>query len=420
MSLQQRLKDYDDASFDPFATFDAMSGHLEVLDPYPQFRQIQARGNVQRGDIREAFGLAPFPLWGDLPSYMVFGYANVAAVFGDAATYSSAIMQRIYESSFGLSINGMDPPEHARYRRLFQKAFLPDTVAKWGSELVPRVVNGIIDGFAGRGKAELVGEFTSRYPFEVVYGQLRLPQADRETFHRLAVGLMCIGIDPAHAQEASLKMGEYFRLLLDERRREPMGDDDLVTLVANAEIDGERLPEEIAISFLRQLMNAAGDTTYRSTGSLLVGLLTHPQQLAGLREDRQLIPQAVEEALRWDGPLTTLTRQTTRAVDIDGVTIPAGAKIDVMAGTANRDSTRYPNPDVYDLHRPQARHMAFAYGPHICIGLHLARLEMSRALDVLLDRLPGLRLDPDHPPPNILGLNSRAPAQIHVCFDAAS
>ncbi len=346
------------------------------------------------------------------------GYKLVERVYGDGATFSNAIMQRIYNDSFGRSINGMDAPEHPRYRRLFQKAFMPQTVNQWGNELVPGVLGEIIDQFAQRGRAELVSEFTVKYPFHVIYAQLDLPAPELEVFHRLAAGLMCIMVDYPHALEASRNMGDYFQLLLMERR-EQQGTD-LISLLAHAEIDGERLPDEVAVSFLRQLMNAAGDTTYRSTGSLLVGLLTNTEQLDAVRKDRTLIPRAVEEALRWDGPLTVLTRQATRDVTLDGVEISAGTKIDVVAGSANRDPVRFADPDRFDIFRPQTRNMAFAFGPHVCLGQHLARLEMSRALNSLLDRLPNLRLDPDYPPPQVAGLNSRAPRAIHVLFDAVS
>jgi cytochrome P450 len=312
----------------------------------------------------------------------------------------------------------MDAPEHPRYRRLFQKAFMPQTVSQWGNELVPRVLCGIIDQFAHRGRAELVSEFTLKYPFHVIYAQLDLPVRELEVFHRLAAGLMCIMVDYPHALQASRNMGDYFQLLLKERR-EQLGAD-LISLLAHAEIDGERLPDEVAVSFLRQLMNAAGDTTYRSTGSLLAGLLTNTEQLDAVCKDRTLIPRAVEEALRWDGPLTVLTRQATRDVTLDGVEIAAGTKIDVVAGSANRDPVRFADPDRFDIFRPQTRNMAFAFGPHVCLGQHLARLEMSRALNSLLDRLPNLRLDPDYPPPQVAGLNSRAPRAIHVLFDPVS
>lgn len=413
-----RVADYDDPEFDPFETFDRIGGLGEVDDPYPAFAAMCAKGSVQEGDLREAFGLEPFFFWKGMPSYMVFGYEAVSKAYLDANTFSNGIMQRLYADSFGLSINGMDAPEHPRYRRLFQQAFMPATIQDWGSRLVPEVVNRVIDGFAGEGRAELVADFTVRYPFEIIYAQLGLPREDTHVFHRLAVGLMCIMADPAHALEASRKMGDYLQALLEERR--DSGSDDLVGILGNAEIEGERIPDDITVSFLRQLLNAAGDTTYRSTGSMLVGLLNHPDQLAAVAADRSLVKQAVEEALRWEGPLTLLTRQAMRDTEIAGVRIPSGAKIDVVQGTANRDPGRYERPDEFDMFRPARRNVAFALGPHVCLGQHLARMEMERALNALLDRLPNLRADPDFPPPKVVGFNSRAPLAVHVRFDSLS
>ncbi|WP_260334834.1 cytochrome P450 [Paraburkholderia sp. MM5384-R2] len=356
-------------------------------------------------------------MWEEMPSLMVFGHANVNTVFGDGVTFSNGIMQRIFADSFGRSINGMDPPEHTRYRRLFQRAFMPTTIAKWGSELVPRVVAERINCFAENGRADLVSEFTLQYPFDVIYEQLRLPAQERAAFQRLAVGLMCIMVDYPHALEASRKMGEYFQMLLEERRAQCEVDGDLVSMLAHAEVDGDRLPDDVAVSFLRQLMNAAGDTTYRSTGSLLAALLTHPEQLEVVRRDRSLVGPAIDETLRWEGPLTVLTREAACDTTVDGVAVPCGTKIDVVVGSANRDPARYDDPDNFNIMRKQERHMAFAYGPHVCIGQHLARLEMERALNALLDRFPRLRLDPDQPVPKVIGLNSRAPDKLCVRFD---
>jgi cytochrome P450 len=193
--------------------------------------------------------------------------------------------------------------------------------------------------------------------------------------------------------------------------------DDLISLLAVAEVDGERLPEQITVSFLRQLMAAAGDTTYRGTGSLLAGLLTHPEQLEAVRRDRSLVPLAIEEALRWEAPITFETRLSVRDTVVDGVAIAAGSMIDVVIGSANRDPGRFENPDDFNVRRKPERHMSFAYGAHVCLGQHLARLEMARALNALLDRFPRLRLDPEKPAPQILGLGSRSPVALHVRFD---
>ncbi|TWH87131.1 cytochrome P450 [Novosphingobium taihuense] len=416
MSKALRISDFDDPTFDPSRTFDQAAGLFEIEDPWPRFHELAARGPVQVGSLREAFGLEEFSLWSDLPSYMVFGAEAVTKAYLKAPTFSNEIMMRVYTDSFGASINGMDAPEHTRYRRLFQQAFMPAQVLKWGAHLVPEVVNRLIDSFAGTGKAELVRDFTSRYPFDVVYAQLGLPPEEGAVFQKLAVGLMCILVDYPHAVEASRKMGDYLLTLLHERRS--IKSDDIVTMLAQAEVGGERLPDDIAVSFLRQLLNASGDTTYRGTSSLLVGLLTNPDQLEAVRADRSLIDQAIDEALRWDGPLTAMTRQTLSDVELMGVTIPAGSKVDIVQASLNRDPSRYPDPDKFDIFRERKRHSAFALGPHVCIGQHLARIEMDRAVNALLDRLPNLRLDPDYPPPQIVGFNSRAPLELRVLFDA--
>jgi cytochrome P450 len=282
--------------------------------------------------------------------------------------------------------------------------------------LVDPVVNDLMGAFLPRGKADLVEQFTLHYPFHVIYRQLAMPTDDIRTFHKLAIGQTVMMFDPEHGREAGAKLGEYFRAMIAARRRQP--GDDLVSLLASAEVEGEYLPEDVLVSFLRQLLNAGGDTTYRGTSVLLVGLLQDPEQLAALRADRTLIGPAIDEALRWNGPVTAATRLTTREVELGGVRIPEGAALDVILGSANRDETRFPDPDRFDIRRDrQHRHFAFAGGPHVCIGQHLARIEMTRAINAILDRLPNLRLDPDQPAPEIRGAMMRVPRNIHVRFD---
>lgn len=422
MATARRIVDFDDPTFDPFHTIDQQQGFADVDDPYPQFHEMHRRGTVLKGDLRESFGLPQFGLWEHLPAWMVFGYDTVSRGFSDQTAFSNAVKQLFYNDSFGASINGMDGPEHSRFRRFFQKAFMPQNVARWGKELVPDAINGLIDAFADRGHAELVSEFTALFPFYVIYGQMRMPTDERDVFQKLAVGLTVAGTDPVHSREANRKMGDYFTLLLEERRAAHADGaldvgDDLISILAISEIDGERLPNEIAVSFLRQMMAAAGDTTYRVAGSLLTGLLTHPDQLEAVRRDRSLVSKAVEEALRWEAPITFEQRLAMRDVELDGVTIPEGSKVDMVIGSANRDPARFPNPDQFDIFRKQERQLAFAYGPHVCIGQHLARLELNTALNAVLDRLPNMRADPEKPAPRVLGLNSRSPVAVHVVFD---
>jgi cytochrome P450 len=311
----------------------------------------------------------------------------------------------------------MDAPEHPRFRKIFQKAFLPSVVSNWGESVVDPVVDSLMNAFKGRGHADLVQEFTFHYPFQIVFKQLGLPPEEVATFHKLAMAQIVVSFDIPHGTEASRKLGTYFKAIIAERRRSP--GDDLISVLAHTEVEGERLPEDVLISFLRQLVNAGGDTTYRGTSVLLTGLLNDPEQLEAVRKNRTLVPLAIEEALRWEGPVLIQTRMATRDTELGGMKIPAGAFLDVAAGAANRDPAKFDEPDKFNIfRRSQHRHFAFAFGPHICIGQHLARVEMTRALHAILDGLPNVRLDPDKPKPEIQGIMMRVPKHVYVSFDA--
>jgi cytochrome P450 len=274
-----------------------------------------------------------------------------------------------------------------------------------------------MERFHGRREADLMGEFGLTYPFEIIYQQLGLPEEERLTFHRLAVASNLIVNDEAHATEASRKLGTYFGALVAERRKRPT--DDLASVLINTEVDGDTLPDEVIISFLRQLMNAAGDTTVRGTSIFLTALLQNPDQLEALRADRSLMPQAIEEALRWEAPLTWSIRLAMRDTELNGIKVPKGARMNLVMSTANRDERIFPEPDRFNIFRERKqRHIAFAVGPHICLGQHLARLEMTRAVNAILDRMPNLRPDPSKPAPVIRGVTLRIARNIHVKYDA--
>jgi cytochrome P450 len=243
---------------------------------------------------------------------------------------------------------------------------------------------------------------------------MALPASEIRTFHKLAVALQLSQVDPVHGHEAHDKLGTYLQALLDERRRNP--GTDLISVLGTVELDGERLPDESIVSFFRLILGAAGDTAYRTTGSLLVALLKErPDQLEMIKANRALIPQAIEEALRWEGPVSVDWRTAAKDVELSGVKIPKGAIVQVVAGIANRDPAIYADPDRYDLTRPFPRpHLGFGAGPHICLGQHLARIEMAKAMNTLLDRFPNLRLNLDYPPPLIVGSMMRVPRRVYV------
>jgi len=405
------IREFDDPSYDPFNSDEINFG--DTLDPYPLIARWRAESPVFEGSYRPHMGLTS-ALYPDRKMFTVVGTKEIEQALTDPDRFSNEGYKFNLGITFGMgSISTMDNPEHGRWRRIFQKIFLPQFVKTWGETIVDPVVHDLMDKFIPRGKADLIEEFTLRYPFEVIYRQLNLPEADVNTFQRLAIGQTDY-VNYEKAIEAGEKLGEYFIALVEERRRNP--GDDLVSLLANTEADGEYLPELVLISFLRQLMNAAGDTTYRGTSVLLTALLENPDQLDAIRNDRKLIPQAIEEALRWDGPVVVQLRMAKVDMVLGGVEIPSGSLLDVVAGAANRDPAIFTDPDKFDIFRDRRAHFAFSRGAHICVGQHLARVEMTRALHAVLDNMPNLRFDPDKPAPEIRGSMMRVPRHLHVRF----
>jgi cytochrome P450 len=409
-----RVQQFDDPSWDPVASLREFLGVGIVLDPYPQIGELRKQSTVHKIDMRRYLGAPPDVLVEDLEKYAVLGWKEVKEVFETPAVFASSVTERTTGRMFGRFLGVMDAPEHSRWRPFFMKAFLPQVVAKWGESYVDPIVTSLIERFIGRGKFDLVNEFAVYYPFLFICRQLGLVPADEEIYLKMTHALLLVSIDPAHAEEAKVKLGEYYRARIEECRG--TDGDDMITRLANAEIEGEYLPVEIIVSFLRLLLSAASDTTYRTTSNLFTGLLTHPEQLEAIRKDRSLVPAAIEEVLRWEAPVTFVQRIATRDYTLGGVEIPEGSLVEAWNGAANRDPTQYPAPEKFDIFRKRERHFAFSSGPHVCLGQHLAKVEMTRATNALLDRLPNLRLDADQPPPQVVGINGRAPFAVHACF----
>jgi len=400
---------FDD--LDDFGSFDdAVSG--DVRDPYTELAQRRREGAVQRLD------LSGMPMAdGAKPIFMVYGYDEVAEVLRDNATFSSSIILAVFGDVLGKKVMlGMDEPEHRRLRALLSGAFTQRAIARRQHDLVERVADELIDRFADRGRAELTREFTFPYPTKIIASLLGLRPEDYPQFQKWSISILAFTVNRERALAASEALREYFTPILAARRAEPR--DDLISSLAHAEIDGEELDDEEIFSFLRLLLPAGIETTYRSTGNLLFGLLSNRDQLDAVRSDRSLIPQAIEEAVRWEPPLLTITRVVTRDTELGGESIPAGSTVMPYLGAANRDEQRWKDPDRFDVFRPVKPHIGFGHGVHVCLGMHLARLEMSVALNRLFDRLPDLRLDPDGDDPHIRGQVFRSPTSLPVLFGA--
>jgi cytochrome P450 len=398
---------FDD--LEDFGSFDdTVSG--DVRDPYSELAQRRREGAVQRLD------LSGMPMADDAkPIFMVYGYDEVAELLSDNETFSSSIILAVFGDVLGKKVMlGMDEPEHRRLRALLSSAFTQRAIARRQHDLVEPVADALIDRFADRGRAELTREFTFPFPTQIIANLLGLPAEDYPQFQKWSISILAFTVNRERAIAASEALREYFTPILAARRAEPR--DDLISSLAHAEIDGEKLDDEEIFSFLRLLLPAGIETTYRSTGNLLFGLLSHPDQLDAVRADRSLIPQAIEEAVRWEPPLLTITRVATRDTKLGGESIPAGSTVMPYLGAANHDEQRWEDPDRFDVFRPAKPHIGFGHGVHVCLGMHLARLEMSVALNRLFDRLPGLRLDPDGNDPHIRGQVFRSPTSLPVLF----
>jgi cytochrome P450 len=388
---------------------DAVAG--DVRDPYPELAAARRAEPVQCLDT------SSMPHGDGQQVFFVYRYEDITHVLRDAETFSSAhIIDLIMGPVMGEHIMlGMDDPQHRRYRGLVSVAFRHKTLAQLENELIARAATELIDTFSGRGHAELVREFTFPYPTRVIAGILGLPGEDYRQFQRWSTSILSFFTKLDEAIAAAAQVKEYIAAILAERRRAPR--DDLISDLARAQLEGERLSDEEIFSFLLLLLPAGVETTYRATGNLLFSLLSSPRQLDAVRRDRNLVPQAIEEALRLETPLLNITRLATRDTEVGGVRVPAGSTVMLMLAAANRDEGRCPDPDRYDLFRVDPKpHVSFGHGPHACLGLHLARLEMRTALNLLLDRLPGLRLDPAGDDPHIRGQVFRSPTSLPVLF----
>jgi cytochrome P450 len=395
---------------DEFGLFDdAVAG--DARDPYPELARARREHPVQQLDT------SMMPHDEALPVFFVYRFEDITRVLRDSETFSSGhIIDMIMGPVMGEHIIlGMDGARHRRYRALVASAFRQKVLTESEDQLVAVVANELIDRFVDRGKAELVREFTFPYPTKVIAGILGLPPEDYRQFQRWSIAILSFLANQEDAIAASREIEGYMAGILADRRSVPR--DDLISGLAQAELDGERLGDDEIFSFLRLLLPAGVETTFRSTGNLLYLLLSHPEQLEAVRSDRTLIPDAIEEAVRLETPLLNITRLATKDTDIGGVAVPAGSTVMVMLAAANREDDRYGDPDAFDIFRKNPKpHVSFGHGPHVCLGMHLARVEMRVALNLLLDRLPDLRLDPEADDPHIRGQVFRSPTSLPVLF----
>jgi cytochrome P450 len=398
--------------FDPFELQDTVSG--EIRDPYPRMGELRRQHPVHVGPVDLGDGVSdPDPT--RPPPVTVFGFDESVQVLRDNETYSSSVYEGIMGLVMGRTILQMDEPEHRVHRALVSPTFRSKVLERWEGDLVQRVVDELLDDFAADGSADLVQQLTFHFPVQVIAEILGLPRADFPRFQRWAIEITSVTTDWDRGIAASEALRDYFAGVVEERRVRPA--DDLISDLLAVDVEGRRLDDEEIFSFLRLLLPAGVETTYRASGNLLYGLLTNPDQLRAVRQDRSLLPAAFEETIRWGPPVTVILRRAMVDTELAGVAVAEGADVGLLLGSANRDERKYEHPDQFDIFRESRQSLGFGFGVHVCLGMHLARMETRVAVNALLDRMPDLALAPAPGQDlHIKGMAFRSPIALPVAF----
>ncbi|HEY6471727.1 MAG TPA: cytochrome P450 [Acidimicrobiales bacterium] len=399
--------------------FDLQGGFFELNggwfedDPYPIWRDLRERGPVHPGTVHDLSGLERPALFHGLPypeleHFSVFGFEACDAAYRDDKAFSSSPVANDIDTGEVSALNSMlsmDGAQHRRYRSLVQPSFVPNKAQWWIRNWIEETVHLLIDHFESEGRAELNVDFCAAIPVLTITGSFGVP-VDQ-------------ALDIREALHQPADLVEMIKPIVAARRAAPQ--DDLISVLVEAELKAEdgttqRLSDHEIYSFATLLLAAGSGTTWKQMGTTLAALLQRPEVLKAVTADRDLLRPAIEESLRWMPTDPMFSRWVTEDIDFFGTRIPKGAVVHICLGAANRDPSRWDDPDEYDVNRAMRPSLSFGNGAHICLGMHVARAEMLVGIGALLDRLPNLRLDPDQAPPRYVGFYERGASAIPVLF----
>lgn len=380
---------------------DVIDSPAFAADPFPYYRELQASDPVQWSRRWNCWVVTRYEeVRTCLQDFRRF--SNVGRITGlfhrhfDAAQLA-ALQPLVAHYSQGL-IN-VDPPEHTRIRKLLHDAFRPATISRLAGQ-VRQFVDELLVARLGTQRLEVVHDLAHPLPVQVIAELFGVPRADVNLFTRWSAGIVEFMKSPQPAfetclrsQASLLELRAYLRAAIAERRTRPR--DDVLSLMVHAQSEGDALTEEEILGTSVTLLLGGHETTTRLLTTTILELLRHPAQLGQLRADPSLMESAVEEFLRYCGPFHRDQRVCLADTTIGGIAVAKGDYILLMLAAANRDPAQFANPDILDLARKPNRHLAFGFGPHICLGAHLARLEMAVALGTLLASCRELRLCSD-------------------------
>lgn len=402
----------------------ATHGH-GAADVHATFADLRQKGPVYEGDaIALLGGRSPLALRGDgIPQFSVLGHDEVAQVLREHETFSSGELNDTLGRAYGRTVLTMDPPDHRRSRTVLQQIFSKRSLEEWRESLFRPVTEAYVEHLLPRGGADLYRALLLQFPVTILHRLMGLPAepASIDRFHALALKMLLVrSATPEVAMQAAGELyDDLIALIADRRARAAAGaqEDDLVSRLVVLNDENQAMSDDELAWFLRILLPAGAETTSKASGNMLLALLTDRSQWEALLKDRSLVANAVDEALRWDGATVAVYRVAVKDAVVGGVSIPAGSSVTALVGSANHDERHFDEPDRFDVHRPPGGQMGFGHGIHLCLGHQMARMEMAVALEVLLDRMPDLRLDPDVEPPSVTGLTFRAPTHLRVRWD---
>ena len=425
---QQVLRDEDPRIA---AVFDvqrdqAHSGYEVVDDPFPALARLLNEAPVHKGSLAELMGYdssAGFHFY--IPgrtTYTTLSFEATSQALLKNELFSSKVYEElgVESAQFNNTILQKVGLDHRRLRTPLQQYFTPQMAATWWNDLVIKeTVDILVSKIEGKGSADLNLELCARMPVHVISVAFGIDPEDIVPFR---VALNDGGNkDEAVRAAAHETSHAILRTVVQARREEPR--EDLVSKLIAAEIQldggGSRpFTDEEIINHIRLILAAGGATTWRQLGITLYALLNHPDQMEAAKADRSLIPDMILESVRWHPTDLVFPRRAEQDVTLCGVDIPAGSMVQLCLGAANRDPSRWENPDKFDMFRPVQRSLGFAGGPHSCLGQHVSRQEMLVAINAVFDRLPNLRWDKSKPECQMVGsLFARGPSSLHVLFD---
>ena len=401
----------------------------EVLEcPYPYYQRVREEAPVHQ---------TPLGFWA------VSRYEDVLSVVRNPEVFSSLAQSNSFVTTpppevLEIAKQGYprvntllsnDPPSHTQFRNLVNKAFLPKRVAQL-EDSIRKIANDLIDAFINDGKVDLVEQFAVGVPLTVIADALGVDRADMPKFKKWSddsVAPLSGMLTPERQIECAHSRIEFQKYMVDRvHEREANLRDDLLSDLVSARFDsGERAGEGMTMAemldVIAQLLVAGNETTTKLIAAATLMLVENPEQMAKVRADHSLIPNLVEEALRMEAPVQMLPRFTKEDVEVGGVAIPKGSVVMAMYGCANRDGAKYPNPDMFNIERDNARtQLAFGQGPHFCVGAALARSEARIAFELLLSRLNNIALaSVDTPTHRELSMTLRGLTNLHLTFTPA-